>query len=66
METTLTFSPTYFDVATEDPRLAGTLVDVDPDSGRATGIRRICLNEEDVKALVRSDQKSPNVDQRNM
>ena len=35
METTLTFMPTAFDVATGDVRLSGTIVDVDPDTGKA-------------------------------
>ena len=33
LETTLTFQPTQFDVATDDVRLCGTIVDVDPTSG---------------------------------
>lgn len=45
METTLTFQPTQFDVATGDVRLCGTLVDADERSGRATAIRRIVLRE---------------------
>lgn len=45
METTLTFRPTQFEVATGDVRLSGTIVDVDPLTGRATGIRRICVDQ---------------------
>jgi metallophosphoesterase (TIGR00282 family) len=45
METTLTFNPTHFDVATGDVRLNGTIVDVDPTTGRATSIRRYQLRE---------------------
>ena len=45
LETTLTYRPTHFEVATHDVRLNGTIVEVDPQSGRATGIRRICLDE---------------------
>jgi 2',3'-cyclic-nucleotide 2'-phosphodiesterase len=48
METTLTFAPTHFEVATGDVRLNGTIVDVDPTTGRATGIRRLCLRQHDV------------------
>jgi metallophosphoesterase (TIGR00282 family) len=51
LETTRTFRPTQFDVATGDPRLCGTIVDVDPASGRATGIRRLMINETQAKAL---------------
>jgi 2',3'-cyclic-nucleotide 2'-phosphodiesterase len=40
-ETTLTFYPTEFQVATGDVRMCGTIVDVDPDTGRAFGIQRL-------------------------
>jgi 2',3'-cyclic-nucleotide 2'-phosphodiesterase len=43
LETTLTFRPTQFDVASRDVRLCVTIVDVDPQTGRATGIRRLSL-----------------------
>ena len=45
METTLTANPTQFDVASEDIRLHGTLVEVDASTGKATGIERICVTE---------------------
>jgi calcineurin-like phosphoesterase len=45
METTRTFRPTHFEVATDDVRLNGTIVEADPDSGRATSIRRIVVRE---------------------
>jgi len=43
LETTVTFRPTYFQVASGDVRLSGTMVDVDPHSGRATGIHRLVV-----------------------
>jgi 2',3'-cyclic-nucleotide 2'-phosphodiesterase len=43
LETTRTFLPTHFEVASGDPRLCGTIVDVDESTGRATGIRRVCV-----------------------
>jgi metallophosphoesterase (TIGR00282 family) len=46
LETTITFQPTQFDVATGDVRLCGTIVEVEPSTGRATSIRRIVVNEE--------------------
>ena len=49
---TLTNVPHYFDVAHGDPRLCGALVEVDPATGRATAIRRVQLNAEDVRALM--------------
>jgi metallophosphoesterase (TIGR00282 family) len=51
LETTLTFNPTHFDVATGDVRLSGTIVDVDPATGRATSIRRLVVREEEIAAL---------------
>ncbi len=48
METTLTFMPTAFDVATGDVRLSGTIVEVDPTTGKATGIRRLVVREAEV------------------
>lgn len=45
MESTLTFNPTHFEVASDDVRLNGTLVDVDPATGRATAIRRLEIKQ---------------------
>ena len=43
LETTVSFRPMQFDVASGDVRLNGALVEVDEDSGRALAIERICL-----------------------
>lgn len=48
LQTTLTFTPTPFDVATEDVRLSGTIVDVDPATGRATAIRRLMVRDSEL------------------
>jgi metallophosphoesterase (TIGR00282 family) len=48
METTLTGRPTEFDVATGDVRVCGTIVTVDPDSGRATAIERLSVKGADL------------------
>lgn len=45
LETTLTFHPTHFDVAKEDVRMNGTIVDVDPETGRAVAIERLVVRE---------------------
>ena len=45
METVRTFRPTHYEVANEDPRLNGTIVDVDSGNGRATGIQRVCIDQ---------------------
>jgi metallophosphoesterase (TIGR00282 family) len=52
METTRTFRPTHFDVAERDPRLCGTLVDVDPKTGRATAIRRVRIDQAEADRLA--------------
>ena len=57
METTLTHRPTPFDVAVNDVRLHGTLVDFDPQTGCASGIRRLVVNEEEAKRLEDSKYK---------
>ena len=61
METTLTGLPTEFDVATEDVRLNGAIVECDPHSGRATQIERLRFTEIDLIALEATGktEKSP-------
>jgi len=51
METARTFRPTHFEVATKDVRLQGSIVDIDPQTGRATAIRRISIDEAAAKRL---------------
>jgi metallophosphoesterase (TIGR00282 family) len=51
LTTTLTFCPTTFQVAKDDVRLCGTVVDVDPDSGRALGIHRLTVKYSGEDAL---------------
>jgi hypothetical protein len=59
LETTLTFNPTQFDVASKDVRLSGTIIDADPATGRATAIRRLCVTEDESHRLAAlSDEKS--------
>jgi hypothetical protein len=45
LETTITFRPTQFQVATQDVRLNGAVIDVDPTTGRATRIARIVVRD---------------------
>jgi 2',3'-cyclic-nucleotide 2'-phosphodiesterase len=49
METTRTFRPTRFDVASRDVRLSGTIVDVNPTTGRAISIRRIVVRDDTIQ-----------------
>lgn len=51
-ETTLTFQPTQFEVATGDVRLCGTIVEADPQTGRATAIRRLVVSEVEAERLT--------------
>src|SRR4029078_6029731 len=51
METTLTGLPTEFDVATEDLRINGAIVECDTESGRATRIERLRVTEGDLAQL---------------
>ncbi len=51
MHTTITFRPTYFQVAKDDVRLGATLVSVDPLTGKALDIRRIVVGEEEAARL---------------
>src|SRR5918997_6539331 len=49
---TLTFVPHTFDVAAGDPRLCGALIEVDPGTGRALAIRRVSINQDEVRRLM--------------
>jgi metallophosphoesterase (TIGR00282 family) len=59
LETTRTFRPTHFEVATGDVRMHGTVVDVDPKTGRAVAVRRLRIDqrEADHLATVANRQK---------
>jgi len=54
LKTTLTFNPTHFDVANGDVRICGTIVEFDPATGRASGIRRLVVSQQDGERLARS------------
>jgi metallophosphoesterase (TIGR00282 family) len=56
--TAVSFVPSSFEVATGDPRLAGAVVDVDAASGKATGIRRVTLDEAGLEALPVASERS--------
>lgn len=53
------FVPSPFHVASGDLRLGGAVVDLDPETGRATGIRRYMLTEEGLAALLPSSGPPP-------
>jgi metallophosphoesterase (TIGR00282 family) len=50
LETRLTANPTAFEVASDDVRLCGSIVDVDAETGLTTAIQRVCVREADIPA----------------
>jgi metallophosphoesterase (TIGR00282 family) len=50
LETTITFRPTHFEVATGDVRLNGAIVEIDDTTGRATSIQRFCIRQSELPA----------------
>ena len=54
METTRTFNPTEFEVASGDVRISSTLVEIDEQTGRATAIRRVQVDEAEARQLADS------------
>ena len=52
LETSRTFRPTHFEVASQDCRIHGTIVDVDPLTGRATAIRRLVVGQAEAERLA--------------
>jgi calcineurin-like phosphoesterase len=54
MEATLTFRPVPFDVATDNVQISGVVIDVEPKTGRSSGIRRIKITEADADRLADS------------
>jgi len=58
LETVRSFRPTHFEVASGDVRLNGSMVDVDPATGRATGIRRIMIDLPAAQCLAARARKA--------
>ena len=54
LETTITFKPRTFRVPLTDNRISGTIIDVDEETGKATAIRRIVVDEDEAKLLKAS------------
>ena len=52
LSATLSCVPSYFDVATGDPRMNGAVVTVDPLTGSALAISRVSFNHEDTQRLL--------------
>ena len=51
METSITFRPCTYHVATKDSRISATMVDIDSTSGKAQKIQRIIIDEDDCAVL---------------
>lgn len=51
LDYTLTFNPAHFEVAHKQVELHGSLVEVDPETGRASAIRRITIDEAEAERL---------------
>ena len=51
METRLTANPTQFEVAHEDLRLCGTIVEIEAETGNAVAIERVCVTEAELDQL---------------
>jgi metallophosphoesterase (TIGR00282 family) len=47
----LTGMPSRFETAKGDPRFAGAVIDVDPETGRARAVDRLLLREDDIQRL---------------
>ena len=58
LEAVRSFRPTHFEVASGDVRLNGSMVDVDPATGRATGIRRIMIDLPAAQCLAARARKA--------
>jgi len=56
LETVRTFRPTHFEVATGDVRLQATLVEVEPETGRAVAVRRIEVDRPEAQRLWTGSQ----------
>jgi len=59
LSATLTSVPTHFDVASQDVRLNGALVVVDPGTGRALAIHRISIGPEDARRILGDTSDQP-------
>ncbi len=55
MEATITFRPLPFSVAKDDVKINGVLIEIDPVSGKAQGIRRIQIDERQAEMYQLED-----------
>ena len=55
LEATITFRPVPFSVATDDVKIHGALIEIDPVSGKAQGIRRVGIDEKQAARYQEED-----------
>jgi hypothetical protein len=65
-ETTVTFVPTFFDVATGDPRLCAVKVEIEPATGRALSIERVLIREAEADELAATRLPPDEIDARQL
>jgi metallophosphoesterase (TIGR00282 family) len=65
-ETTVTFVPTFFDVATGDPRLCAAKVEIEPATGRALSIERVLIREAEADELATARLHPDEIDAREL
>lgn len=54
LSTAVTFIPMPFDVATEDARMGGALVEIDATTGQAATIRRVMVDEKALESMLQA------------
>jgi metallophosphoesterase (TIGR00282 family) len=59
LETVRTFRPKHFEVATGDPRLQGSIIDIDASTGRATAIKRIEVDQAKADQMTELARNTP-------
>lgn len=59
LPTSIDFIPRSFDVATEDVRLCGVIINVDPQTGKAIDIQRYVLRESELEGLQEQINANP-------
>jgi metallophosphoesterase (TIGR00282 family) len=59
LKAVVTGVPAHFDVAAEDVRISGALVAIDPETGRATAIKRVREKVDTSSAEEKPDERKP-------
>ena len=57
MKSTISFRPLPFTVATEDVRINGAMVEIEPKTGLAKSITRVAINEKEAARIIESDDE---------